>query len=191
MLLDNETELLSALYGIQYFTFLEKEMIDKRTGAPFKFKKNQDNEKNRDAMAIYKWIAEQIRGISESEMQKKAELFNTFAKDLKDDLFLNRYLMSLFLMDKYLETKDKATRLMIQPKITRLIKVMREAIIKANANGVDIVKDSSLMASNIWRLFNGQAQLTREVRAANTARWREAARNKQKKSLASIYNLGD
>lgn len=184
---ENEIEYLVAIYGIFYFTLKEHKLIGERA-EPLKMKGKNNNQKNNDSIAVYKWLAEKIRGLSESQLKTKAEKFNQIVRALEDDFFLNQYLMGIFMLEYYLlEEASGLDKNMTLPKVERLINEMRKGIVKANSekNGKEIIIDTSQGASNIWRMFNQRAQLTKEVRAARTRMWKEAAR----KTVKSKYKL--
>jgi hypothetical protein len=187
---ENELEYLIAVYGIFFFTLTEYGLADKETAYPKKLKGKDDNQKNNDSIAVYKWLSEKIRGLSGKQLQERAKKFNNTVEALKDNFWLNQYLLGIFMLQHYLENEaDTYSKNLILPKTTRLIKVMREGIINTNENGNDIILDSSKAASNVWRMFNGKAQLTKEVRDARIRMWKEAARNKSQKSLKKKYSL--
>ena len=188
---ENELDYLVAIYGIFYFTLKDYELIEPESAIPYKLKGQRNNQKNNDSIAVYKWLSERIRGLSPSELQTRAKKFNEIVRSLEDNFFLNQYLMGIFMLEYYLINEASGLDAnLILPKVNRLIKEMRKGIIKANVekDGDEIILDSSQGASNIWRLFNGQAQLTKKVREARLRMWREATR-KRKKPIMEKYNL--
>jgi len=181
---ENELDYLIAVYGIFFFTLSETGIIDDKTAVPKKLRKKDQTEKNQDSLAIYKWLAGKVRGISREELRKRSAIYNDIVRALEDNFFLNQYLMGLFMLDQYLELEASGIdKNMIGPKVRRTIEHMRAKIVEVNVehDGKEIIIDSSQGASNIWRLFNGQAQLTKEVREARRRIWKEAARNKSRK----------
>ena len=189
MLKENELDYLVAMYGISYFTLKERGMLGKRA-EPLKLKKHENDMKSQDAIAVYKWLAEKIKGISEHELKTRADKFNSFVRSFQDDYFLNQYLMGLFMLEAYLEDIGGLDRNLMIPKVTRLIKIMREGVININAEkGQAIVIDSSQAGSNLWRLFNGKVELTKELREAKRRMWAEAYRKKSNKNLENKYSL--
>jgi len=179
---ENKKDYLIAIYGIFYFTLTEMKLLGEYA-EPLKIRKKDKDEKKEDSIAIYKWLAEKMRGISENQIKERIQTYNGMIKKLHDDFFLNQYLMGLYMLDHYLHNEGSdLDRNLILPKVKRLIKTMRINIIRVNSekNGNEIIIDSSHAASNIWRMFNGKAQLTREIREARIAQWKEEKRKKYK-----------
>ena len=186
---ENELEYLVAIYGIFYFTLKENKLIGERA-EPLKLKGTSKNQKNDDSIAVYKWLSEQIKGLSTSQLKTRAGKFNDIVKALQDNFFLNQYLLGIFMLQYYLEEEASVfTKNMMMPKVERLIKAMREGIKKTNGDkGTDIILDSSKAGSNVWRMFNGKVQLTKELREARRKMWKEAARKKEK-TIDNLYSL--
>ena len=113
-------------------------------------------------------------------MQTKAKVFNNHVRSLEDAFYLNQFLMTLFMLDQYLNTADKPTQIKIGPKVRRLITTMRQGVLDNNEDGTSVIRDSSIAGSNLFRLYNEQAELTKAVREANKNKWTEALRNKRR-----------
>jgi len=187
MIKENETELLVALYGIFYFSLLDLELVDEQTAKEYK-KPNELFEN--DIIQLYIFLAERTKHLSKKDLQKNAEKFNNFVKQLFDTYNSNQFLLGMFIMEHYLLTEPKDVQILYLSKLTRVIKEWQKKIEKHNSKekSKEIFIDTSRAASNIYRLFNGQAQLTKEIRDSKIKQWKEAARKRSNK-LKDIYSL--
>ena len=180
---ENELDYLIAVYGVIFFALSETGIVDPATAIPKKLRKKDQTEKNTDSIFIYTWLSEKIRGISREELQKRIKKYNNIIESIEDNFFLNQFLMALFMLDHYIEAHASGLdKNLLGPKIRRTINHMRDKIVEVNIehDGKEIILDSSRGASNIWRLFNGEAQLTKEVREARVKMWKRMAQNKPK-----------
>jgi hypothetical protein len=188
MIKENETELIVAMYGIFYFSLLDMKLIDEKTGREYT---TPERLFENDIVVIYRYLAEKIKHLTKKDLEKKAELFNSFVKKLYDTYNTNQFLLGMFLFEKYILSQDHSAKVIYLPKINRSIKELQKRILEHNSTekSKEINIDTGKAASNIWRLFNGKAQLTKEMREARINQWKEAARKSSKK-IKDRYFLG-
>ena len=167
-----------ALYEIFQMVLIDKELLDKRGVPPRKTAKLEFSEQ--EAISVYKWLGERIKGSKQAEFEASKDEFNKYAKGLIDEVYLNMFLMALFMLDKYIQDEPKPTQILMMGKVERLISFMRMKIREVEDRADEVILDSSMTASNIYRRYNNQAELSRDVRAKRTASWREGLRNKPK-----------
>lgn len=166
-----------AMYEIHQMVLTDKDLLDER-GIPLKLKKPIFEET--DAIALYEILAHRISGSKRSDFTAAKNEFNKYAKGMHDEVYLNMYLMSLFILDHYVADQNVSSRILIGGKITRLINYLRAKLIEVDERGPEVITDSSMAASNIYRAYNNLPELTREVRAGRLAKWRNVAKNKKK-----------
>ena len=141
--------------------------------------KKAKNLYDEDLVKLYEWASYDVRAYSESELRSELRTFNEIAQGLNDDYLLNMTLLGLFMMDAYFNEKGRyALKLQYGPKVTRLIKSARAVIMETNENPEEVIRDSSIAASNLYRLYNGMPELTKEVREARLTRWRNEAKRR-------------
>ena len=140
--------------------------------------KKAKNLYDEDLVKLYEWASYDVRGYSESQLRSELRTFNEIAHGLNDDYLLNMTLLGLFMMDTYFNEKH-TLKLQYGPKVTRLIKSARAVIMETNDNPKEIIRDSSVAASNLYRLYNGMPELTKEVREARLTRWRNEAKRRR------------
>jgi hypothetical protein len=168
-----------AIYGLMQKVLKTHKLLDSK-GKPLKIKNIEMHEQ--DAIALYDWLAQSLRKISEDKLNTQAQVFNAVAKSLSNEYWLNLYLLALFMTESLLEN-DMSTldKNMLMPKVERMIKHVRKGIIDANGEkpeeGRQTIIDSKICSSNIHRKFSGKAELTKEVREKNRNKWKEALRN--------------
>ncbi len=175
-----EFEVLTALYGIFQNTMIDENMLDD-TARPKKLTKKSD-ENDYDTVALYSWLSSKMKGHSRQKINDTVGVFNNKVKNLHDNYWLNNYLMGLFILEAWVDNnEDKFTQGILKPKITRSIRHISKGVVRAKINkegGDAIIKESSMCASNIYRMMTGQAELTKEVREKRINQWREASRKK-------------
>ena len=147
--------------------------------------KNQ-SEFQSDALALYEFLAQKLYNVSEHQLNIKKENFNTIARKLSDDYYLNMYVLALFMLETYLESEPKHIYHRMIPKVKRNIQYMRKNIIKENENrdikGQAIMQDSKIGSSNIMRIFSKQPELTKEIRTLNLNKWKNISNNSKKET---------
>ena len=183
---DKKIAYIIAIYGLMQKVLKSHELIDER-GKPIKIKLKHLAEHERDAVTLYDWFAQTLKRIPESKLNTEVRVFNAMAKALSDDYMLNLYLLGLFMTESLMENDmSPLDKNMIMPKVERMIKHVRQGIKDANEktpeDGIKVIYDSKICASNIHRTFSGQAELTKDMRAKNRAKWKEALRNKPKQA---------
>ncbi len=168
---------LIALYGIMQIEMKHEGLLDD-IGAPAHKKAKDLTEANLDALSLYKYLAQQLRSVPESTINSKKEVFNDIVKGIEQNYLLNMSLFCMFMFEDILgRDGTTAQKITLMPKINRLIKWLRAGIIREQEDGLRIAKDSKRGASNVVRLFNGEAELTLEVRNLNAQKWRNIAQN--------------
>ncbi len=171
---------LIALYGIMQIEMKHEGLLTSM-GAPAPKKAKDLSEANLDALSLYKYLAEQLRNVPESTINSRKEVFNGIVKSIEQNYLLNMSLFGMFMFEDILERDGTtAQKITLMPKINRLIKWLRAGIIREQAEGLRIAKDSKRGASNVIRIFNGEAELTLEVRNLNAQKWRNIAQNSPK-----------
>ncbi len=172
------TDQLICIYGLLQVE-LKREKILNNLGAPIS--NNKLSEANLDALGLYKWLAEKLISVPEITINDRKQVFNNIVKGLEQNYLLNMSLFSIFLFEDMI-TRDGTTpnKIVLMPKINRLAKHLRKGIIKANDDGLRIVRDSKRGSSNVMRIFNGEPELIKEVRDLNLEKWRNIAKNKRK-----------
>ncbi len=177
---DFDRDQLIAIYGLFQIELKSIEVLDSG-GAPVVSKKH--SEANFDALGLYKWLALKLKYVPEHAINKRKEVFNTIVKGLNQEYFLNMSLMTVFMME-YLITTDgsKAQKIVLMPKINRLIKFLRMGILEEQEEGLRIVRDSKIGASNVMAIFNGGYELTKEMRSWKADQWRKAAQEAENES---------
>ncbi len=168
-------DVLIAIYGITQMSLKEEDDLDS-IGKPRSNK--HDNELTRDSKDLYKWLSYKLKGVTEYQINDRKGKFNEIATRLEKEYLLNMFLMAVFMFEQELDDHGtKPEKIVLAPKISRIIKKMREGIINKQENGQDIVRDSKIGASNIIRGFNGQPELTKKMREYKLRVWRDAAKN--------------
>ncbi len=163
-----------AIYGIMQIE-LKKEGVLTASAVPIEDKGY--GESIQDGLSLYKWLAEQLRHTPEHAINQRKGIFNDIVRGLEQEYLLNMSLMAIFMLE-YMIGEDGNTpqKIIIMPKVNRLIKHLRAGIIKEQEpDGLRIVKDSKIGASNIMRVFNGGYELTKEMRSWKAEQWRKAA----------------
>lgn len=156
---------------------LEKMEMLNEDGSPKRAKESFD----KDLVFVYDHLSRATIGVSQEDMRKKMRFFNEKAEKLHDDYKLNMSLFGFFMMDIYFnECGSKFDQGLLLPKVRRLISSARASIKEHNENPDDIIMDSSIAASNMYRLYTGKPELTKEMREKRRAMWRNAAKNRKK-----------
>ena len=163
-------QLLSSVYGIFQYNLEEHDMLD-RYGAP---KKRKDiSIHTKDIIDVYKWLSEQLKDVSEYQLNENTKVFNKHAKQLHDDYLLNMTLLGAYLLLNYInEYGSKPEQIMIASKLERITSHFSYHVER------DVYKESRIAADNLLRKFAGKPELTIEVRSKNAKRWKEKSRNK-------------
>jgi len=171
-------DILIAVYGIIQKSLKMSDLLD-MYGRPIK--KPKTNEEDRTTIELYQWLAYRLKRVSETTMNHRKEIFNDHVRKLEKEYYLNNFILAIFLFENELsEFGTTPQKIVLMPKITRLIKIMRKGIIeladKNGDDGVSIVRDSKIAASNIVRLFRGLPELTKAMRAYKADQWRRAGK---------------
>ena len=189
---ENETRLLVTVFSMSQIVLREYGLLDE-LGRPLKLKRNQRIEKHLDAVYIYDWASEKIKEVSQYKLTEIGKEVNQMAMSLSDDYMMNKYLFVLLLFDKYLHNAAAPMdKNLLGPKVDRLVRLMRKEIVSIpEATKDEIIKDSAILSSNVWNLFNDHIELTKEVRDARMRMWKEQARNKPKvkESVLNKYKI--
>ena len=165
--MDEETR-LNYLVGI--FGFFQLSMIDVKLlspkGVPPK-KRNKLSMHEHDALAIYDWVGEQLKGYSTSNLKPKAVIMDTAVKKLNNDAkYVNNYLLALLLLRAYMDEQgSKMEQVVISPKIDRLVDLVDSAVSDEEFT-VEIKKTTARVADNLYRQYVGLCQLSDQVRDA-------------------------
>ena len=173
-------DVLIAIYGIVQKTLRQDEMLGSY-GQPLK--KRLVSEEDYDTVAIYKWLSQYLRGVSEHRLNERAKVFNDYVRKLTPEYWLNNFLLAIFMLEYELtEYGTTPQKIVLSPKIDRLVKVMRKGIMevaqKDGDDGIAIVKDSKIAASNICRMMRGLPELTKQMREYRLNKWKQAAKEK-------------
>lgn len=187
----NEILLKTLVYSLSQMSLIEYGLVDER-GIPKKIKNRDRRVDIDDSLFIYKKASEWIKHLSQKELQQNGKKINEIVFGLKDEYFMNKYLMMLFVLDHYLALNTNPIETnMMQSKVTRLIQKVKDGInsMQENHDPKSIIIDSSYLGSNIFRMLNDEAELTKEIREARVKMWKRVGQNKPKKSLEEKYSL--
>ena len=161
-------EILSIVYGILQIELKDKDLLE-TNGKP---KKKNIGLHTTDVLNVYNWLSEEIKDVYEKRLNEYADRFNILAKKLQDDYLLNMTLMGLWILYLYIEEYGtKPQKILLQSKIDRAAKHFSEKISK------DVFKDSLVAGDNLFRLYTGKPELTKEIREARVNAWRRKASN--------------
>ena len=169
-----------ALYEIFQMVLIDKDVLDKNGYPPEGRKLKKMSFEEQEAVYLYKWIGESIKGSKTKNFIEAKDEFNKYAKNMHDEVYLNMFMMALFMFDSFIQDEPKMTKILLESKIKRIMEYMRSKILEVEKRGAEILTDSSMAASNIYRGYNKKAELTREVREARLNQWREASRKMRK-----------
>ena len=184
---DKRIAYMVAIYGALQKVLKGQDLVDDN-GKPLRVKNKHMTELKQDSLKLYEWFADALKDVSEYKLNKEVNVFNDIAKSLHDNYWLNMYLLALFMAELFFEEHASPfDKNKMMPKINRMIKGVSLGISDVNDDtikGQQIIKDSKVAASNIYRKFTDQAELTKEVRNARLNQWKEASRNKRKNTIS-------
>ena len=128
---------------------------------------------------IYKWLTEKLRHLPETEFQEIMQEYRDVVLSLTDDYTINELYTSLALVDTWLiEHGTKRDNILISNKIRMLMETIRKVL--TEKKGEEYIKkvsrDSTLVASNIYRIMNGEPELTKAEREARINRWKHSGK---------------
>jgi len=167
-----------ALFEIFQMILVDKEVLDKNGYPPRKLTKLTLEEQ--EAVKIYTWLGERIKGSSQALFDASKEEFNKYAKGLTDSVYLNMFLMALFMLDRYMIDEPINIQIVIGNKVERLIKYLKAKITEVDERHEEVIYDSSMTAANIYRKYNNQAELSREIRKKRVQMWKNRNINRKK-----------
>ena len=150
----NEIRLLVAVYSISQISLSEYGLLNKR-GQPLKLPRKFKTQKNVDALYLYEWATEKVVDIQEFKLQSIGREINEMAQSLSDSYMMNKYLFMLFILDNYLvEQSSGLDKNLMEPKVKRLISIMREEIKSINGTTrEEIIMDSQQQWVQICGIF--------------------------------------
>jgi hypothetical protein len=161
-------EILSIVYGILQIELKDRELLE-TSGKP---KTKNIDLHTADVLNVYKWLSGEIKDVYEKKLNEYADRFNVLARKLQDDYLLNMTLMGLWILYLYVEEYGtKSQKILLQSKIDRAAKHFSENMSK------DTFKDSLVAGDNLFRLYTGKPELTKEIREARVNAWRRKASN--------------
>jgi len=163
-------DILCVIYAI-FQKALDKDGYLAPSGKPKKLKNL--SELDQDSIALYKWIAEEIRHIPEHKVKESARQFNQLINKLETDYFQNSFLTGVYLLDRVIEDFPQHKKTVVQAKTYRIIMSLRIGIYaqaSSNEEAIKIIKDSSALAMNILRTYNKEPELTRAMREYKTSK---------------------
>ena len=165
--------MIIAIYGLWQME-LKKEGVLGQYAEPLNSK--HDTESIEDAKAIYKWLSYQLIDVSEQAINRQKSVFNDIVNKLEQEYLLNMFMLAIFMLENMLgEDGSTPQKIVFMPKVNRLVKHMRAGIMKhQDEEAFRIVKDSKIAAGNIIRVFNGEPELTKQMRNWSAKQWREA-----------------
>lgn len=165
-------DIVIACYGLMQKALRSEGLVNEE-GAPIKQKRY--TELKQDTLNLYKWQAEVLSGISEYDINRRKQEFNQIVRKLNQEYKLSMFLMSVFILEDLVEDMDAITKGRMLPKITRVINSFSFQVILHNEDGKgkDIVRDSAIAADNIFRMFNGQPEITKAQRDWKAKQWRK------------------
>ena len=161
-------KILAAVYGIYQLNLKEHDLLDKY-GAPKK-KKDISIHVN-DIINVYKWLSEELKSVSEYQLNKYADNFNKLAQKLHDEYLLNMTLLGTYLLLQYIdEYGTKPEQIMVGSKLNRIANHFTFYIERS------VYRESRIAADNLFRLYTDRPELTMKIRSKNAERWQEAKR---------------
>jgi len=161
---------LIAIYGLLQIELKSDELLI--NGIPVKGK---HSDIANDALYIYKWLAKELKDVSEASLNKKKSVFNDIVKGLNKEYYLNMSLLTLFMLEWLFTNKGtKSQQILFIPKINRLIAHSSDMVKRHNEDSFNIIRDSKIGADNIMNIFNGGIEITKAMRRYKVAKWRLA-----------------
>lgn len=164
----NEETLLKfyvSLYGRCQIEMAAVGLVDKN-GVPKSTKGMSETEK--DGIKIYDFLSYKVKGLTVEKLHELASYTNELMmKLLNENKYINNYLLGM--MQYRLFLQDEASvyeKNLMLPKVERSIKFY-----KTHVKDDDIVRTTSRVADNIYRLFTDRLQLSDEVRDARAKRF--------------------
>jgi hypothetical protein len=141
-----DIELIVAIYGLFQQTIKEQDF-------------STMDMSDHDAIALYKWLGENVKHLSSEQLGEKAKKFNKIVRELENEYYLNNFLMALYIFEDLVAIEgSRSQQLVLGPKLNRLIKHIRLQ------TGLEANRDSKLAASNVRRRFNNLPELTKKMR---------------------------
>lgn len=171
--------LMIGLYGRFQIEMIDLDMINSDGSVKSKMRKyyEQDGETRWRplglhevrAIEIYKWIREQMKNISEEELNKKAEYTNEVAhKIINEAREVNNFLLALLMFQMYVDQDGaKDLQFKMNPKIDELVAYFQSFDTEEHKA---IRKATYRCADNMFRVFTDRPQLSDEVRDAKFKR---------------------
>ncbi len=89
-----------------------------------------DDESDSDTISLYKWLSAYLAAISEVKLNERKETFNDIVRGLEKEYFLNDFLFGIFMFENLVGNSGTVPqKIVLIPKINRLIKHMKKGII--------------------------------------------------------------
>lgn len=161
-------DVLVAIYGI-----IQADLRDgylDAYGATHKDK--NDSELTSDAKAVYEWLRIYLKHLSQKDITMAGEKFNVIAISMEQEYQMNMFMLAIFMFEDELGARGtNPQKIVLMPKLNRIIKNMRSGIMTLLGDGFDIVRDSKIGASNVVRRFHGLPELTKQMREWKRLQW--------------------
>ena len=160
----NKIEYFVGVFGFMQLSMIDVGLLDEKA----RLVKMKYNAGETDAVAIYKWISEQIKHLPAKDLKLMAKKTDNKVKKLiSNHKKVNNYLLSIMLLREYIDNDGlRYEQILISPKINRLVDVI-DATVSDEQFDANIKRTTSRTANNIYRQFIGKPQLSDEVREAH------------------------
>ena len=154
-------EYLVAVYGYLQLSMQDVGLLNS-DGSPINRRRRRHSEE--DALSLYKWVAEQLKGVGIGKVRRLAGVSNDKVRKLiNDEQTVNNFLLGVLLLRCYVDDSAKYEQILLSPKINRLISVLDEAVTD-EAVDASIRRTTSRVADNLYRMSVGKCQIGDDCR---------------------------
>lgn len=168
--MNKEIEFIAGIFGRSQLEMIAVGLLND-DGSPKKEKRKEPH--HEDAIKIYDHLSEKVKNIGAAKLNEMAEETNKVAKNLiNDDTLINNYLLAMMLYRLYLQEEASGLE-----KNMMLPKVQRQLQIYEQLDGEEyqkIRRTTHRVADNIWRAWNGKAQLSDELRDVISSKFKRS-----------------
>lgn len=170
-------DVLVAIYGI-----IQADLRDGYLDAYGATQKGKnDSELTSDVKAVYEILRVNLKFLNQEEISKAGEKFNTIITAMAPEYSMNMFLLAILMLEGELSINgSNPQKIILMPKVKRIIKNLEQGITKQQDDGFDIIRDSRIGASNVLRRFRGLPEKTKAMREWRLNQFREAARKAQR-----------
>ena len=130
------------VFGRLYTNLAQDDIIDRDTGKP----KKTYNLVEEDMVFLYKWARDRLPSDT-TNAYKIEEDFNNFVQTHHGDALVNNMAITMKLIDNMMVDMPKSAQLVVLPKVTRVIREIRES------QGLEITQESLKAGTSIYKEF--------------------------------------